>query len=250
MKSAYILSITLSLLAFVGFSYFTYTKYIESHPRKFGVTTDYNCYMFAIQWPLGVCAKDGSSCYRRMAMAPKLANTIHGLWPGYYGERPIPYCNDGIPVDVEDDGSALFIEMRKYWPSLKGPNENFWNHEFNKHGYCYTQKIGTEKYQSYFYKGLEVLKYNGYNNLVVNALGTHSGEYEMDFYSLKTALESYLGGSVFQFQCVRSGYSQYLSEIRIQLDLNFKPIETEFRSNCNTRNTVIIPYEELSQVKN
>ena len=242
MKSAYLLSLTLSLLVFVGFSYYSYYKYIELHPRKFGVTTDFDSYMFAIQWPLGMCAPEGSSCYQKMALTPRHSNTIHGLWPGYYGQKPIPYCNDGFPVDIEDDGSALFLEMRKYWPSLKGPNENFWNHEFNKHGYCYTQMIGSEEFQPYFYKSLELMK-DSYGQLVVNALGTHEGDYEMDFYDLKTAFENYFGDEVFQFNCAKSGSYQYLSEIRIQLDLDFKPIATEFKSNCKRSNPVTIRYE-------
>ena len=244
MKHGFILPITFAILTFIGFSYYSYYKFIESHKQKLGVTTNYDSYMFAIQWPLGMCAPEGRSCYQRMKLTPKHASTIHGLWPGFRGQRPIPDCNDGKTIDVKDDGSALFIEMKKFWPSLKGPNNKFWNHEFNKHGYCYTERIKTKKYQPYFYKGLEILKDNDYTHLVVNAIGTHKGDYKISFNDLKTALENKLHGSVFQFQCVNSGSNQYLSEIRIQLDLNFRRISTPFKSNCNKGKSIIVPFDE------
>lgn len=69
--------------------------------------------------------------------------TIHGLWPEFANGSYPSYCSlpAGVParsvIPLED-----LSEMNCVWPSLSGSNEEFWLHEWNKHGTCAFPLIG------------------------------------------------------------------------------------------------------------
>ena len=51
--------------------------------------------------------------------------------------------------------------METYWINMDMENnKQFWNHEYNKHGFCYNKRINkpTEDYLLYFNKTIEVYK--------------------------------------------------------------------------------------------
>ncbi|BAE56022.1 ribonuclease T2-like protein [Aspergillus flavus] len=68
--------------------------------------------------------------------------TIHGLWPdncdGSYGQfcdKSREYSN--ITAILQEQGrTELLSYMKKYWPNYEGDDEEFWEHEWNKHGTC------------------------------------------------------------------------------------------------------------------
>lgn len=94
-------------------------------------SSDYDFFYFVQQWPSTFCHH--TSCHR----APPPYFTIHGLWPDRFDGSYPQFCKgsadsfdlDGIGPDRQDVMSAV-------WPSLTGPNEGFWGHEWNKHGTC------------------------------------------------------------------------------------------------------------------
>ncbi|KAG0016204.1 ribonuclease T2-like, partial [Podila clonocystis] len=72
--------------------------------------------------------------------------TLHGLWPDKCSGSMVAHCDrDREHDDVEDrlEQTDIYGDMKKYWPSYKPtpqhPDYNdFWTHEWNKHGTCVT----------------------------------------------------------------------------------------------------------------
>lgn len=59
--------------------------------------------------------------------------TLHGNWPTYNdGSYP---CECGGSFDPNEI-SSISSDMNKFWPSFRGSNDDFWSHEWTKHGTC------------------------------------------------------------------------------------------------------------------
>eukprot|EP01061_Rhynchopus_euleeides_P047224 TRINITY_DN937_c0_g1_i2.p2 TRINITY_DN937_c0_g1~~TRINITY_DN937_c0_g1_i2.p2 ORF type:complete len:158 (+),score=59.63 TRINITY_DN937_c0_g1_i2:55-528(+) len=59
--------------------------------------------------------------------------TIHGLWPEW-SAAAAGFCRD---VSFNETAIAdLSPQMQQVWPSDKGPDADFWTHEWQKHGSC------------------------------------------------------------------------------------------------------------------
>ena len=91
---------------------------------------------------LAVCLSTAASAqswegnYYRLRLMKEDADptwTIHGLWP----EWPSASHGECRPVVFNESKIAdLLPELNKVWPSDKGPAEDFWTHEWKKHGSC------------------------------------------------------------------------------------------------------------------
>lgn len=205
---------------------------------------DYNMYVFAVQWGKTMCLQGGSSCENKLANIPKNEMSIHGLWPSLLSGGRLPDCNQGSEISIVDDGSSTFLTARKYWPSLTGGNEKFWNHEYNKHGYCYSNKIQDFDYKNYFQKTLDVFQEKKINTLILDTFGTQSGNYAVSLSTLKSKLNEQLGGEYYSLACKTISKKQYLQEIRFSLDLDFKFIDNNLSSNCSGKKDILIPYRK------
>ena len=72
--------------------------------------------------------------------------TIHGLWPDFCDGSYTQYCDDkrehyNISCILEAAGpigQSTLAYMEKYWKDQSGGDESFWEHEWNKHGTCYS----------------------------------------------------------------------------------------------------------------
>jgi ribonuclease T2 len=66
--------------------------------------------------------------------------TIHGLWPSRIRSATYPCNCENIPFNLNSLPESLQTQMEKFWPTLFPPNtnEDFWQHEWSKHGTCYT----------------------------------------------------------------------------------------------------------------
>ncbi|KAI9297310.1 base non specific RNase Rh [Neoconidiobolus thromboides FSU 785] len=93
-------------------------------------TPDMGLLVLALQWIPG--------------LGPRDAFTVHGLWPnncdGTYGSAE--GCDtsrnyNDLDAIVGAD-SSLESDMNTYWASYKGDNPAFWEHEWSKHGTCYS----------------------------------------------------------------------------------------------------------------
>ncbi|KAM9999086.1 hypothetical protein ACTFIZ_002661 [Dictyostelium cf. discoideum] len=113
----------LSVLLIASTAQSTVTIYESSKPG------DFDFYLFVQQWIYSYC--DSQTCIQNKE---REAFTIHGLWPeNSDGSYPSfcsgPSFNVNAIQDLED-------QLNFDWPSLTGPNTDFWTHEFSKHGTC------------------------------------------------------------------------------------------------------------------
>jgi ribonuclease I len=60
--------------------------------------------------------------------------TIHGLWPHYSQTEYPTYCNN-VDFDI-NKLEPIIDDLNTYWYSGKEKNEDFWKHEWEKHGSC------------------------------------------------------------------------------------------------------------------
>ena len=63
-------------------------------------------------------------------------STLHGLWAENNSGSYPQHCS----TEPFDPSAVAPIqdELNKYWVSLNGPSESFWNHEWTTHGTCAT----------------------------------------------------------------------------------------------------------------
>lgn len=70
--------------------------------------------------------------------------TIHGLWPDFCDGSYTQYCDESrqytnISCILEAAGKYNLLDfMREYWKDDGGEDEEFWEHEWGKHGTCYS----------------------------------------------------------------------------------------------------------------
>lgn len=209
-----------------------------------GVTTDYDCYVFSVQWGRTMCIGAANSCLEKLKKIPKNTLSIHGLWPSYRSGAKIPECNTGASVPIKDDGTSPFPDMRQYWPSLtaKG-NEVFWGHEYNKHGYCYSAVIQDYDYKKYFGKAIELYNNLDISNLIVKAVGKNVGDFSISYEDLFRRLAKVLGGNFFSFTCKSSGGKQFLQEVRIGLSTSFGLTQFSLGGNCSRKKPIYIIFQ-------
>ena len=129
----------------------------------------YDSYVMAVQWSNGYCL--ANSCGKKADHVNKNGMTIHGLWPSLKSGKMLNPCTTG--VTITDDGSELFTKMRQYWPSFAKSNEEFWEHEYNKHGYCMVEEYGWDDYEEYFNFVID-LHLKTYEKLIINAFPNSS----------------------------------------------------------------------------
>lgn len=221
-------------VALTSFGVYYISSQSDSTPNIRG--TSYDMYVFALQWGKTMCVGGDSSCNSKLSAIPKNEVSIHGLWPSLKSGAKMSDCNSGSSISVKSDGSSVFNSMKTYWPSLNSnTNEKFWTHEFNKHGYCYSKD-----YKTYFQKAMDVFKGKNLHRLILNAVGSQSGNYSISVSDLKTKLNNVLGGKYYGLVCKSSGGKKYLSEIRITMDTNFSYIKSTLSDSCS--GTILIPF--------
>ena len=78
---------------------------------------------------------------------------IHGLWPqNENGEYP-SWCNGTAYYPVS---GSLEQEMQTYW-NAGDDNQNFWGHEWNKHGTCTQAQAGLDE-GAYFQQAITLFR--------------------------------------------------------------------------------------------
>ena len=111
----------------------------HDHLQFLGETfQDYKMYVMSIQMATTLCLQS-KECDKIIKDVPKNILTLHGLWPSIEGSK-LKDCNVGKQIDIIFEDEDFNSKMQKYWPSLYGPSKTFWDHEYNKHGYCWVMK--------------------------------------------------------------------------------------------------------------
>lgn len=173
----------------------------------------------------------------------------------------LPDCNSGKIIEIVSDKSDLFEYMNLYWPSLNSPNEKFWTHEYNKHGYCYAQRYNKMKPADFFTFVVNYFKVRKLESIFINAgifKQTVSSRVSSNVYNAKKTekvinfdhkdlialVQKVLPGTFMDFTCSKKiDGVQYLEEIRFYLDLNLRPMAPKrFSSTCKKDTPISVSY--------
>ena len=188
---------------------------------------NYDSYVMAVQWANGYCS--AKSCGDKAANVPKNTMTIHGLWPSLKSGTYLDDCTSG--VDIVDDGSSLFNEMKIYWPSFSNTNEYFWGHEYNKHGYCMVEEYGWSGYEDYFKFVLDLHK-KTYKDLITSAYPSYSSQtVTVNYADFVTAVQKIIPKATINMKC--SG--GYVTEFYFYLEKDYTPsTSSKFSKSCSS----------------
>ena len=191
----------------------------------------YDSYVMAVQWSNGYCK--ANNCGSKADIVEKNTMTIHGLWPSLKNGKRLKQCTNG--VRIRDDGSELFKRMKKYWPSFAKTNEDFWEHEYNKHGYCMVQEYNWDGYYKYFDFTINLhLEY--YKDLIIKAFpDVQNKSISVSYQEMKKKLQAIIPDATFLMNC-KSGY---LSEFYFYLNKDYTPsTKSKFANKCNNAEVV------------
>ena len=189
---------------------------------------EYDSYVMAVQWSNGYCQVN--SCGSKADHVYKNKMTIHGLWPSLKSGKYLSQCTNG--VKIVDDGSSLFTDMKQYWPSFAKANEEFWEHEYNKHGFCMVEEKGWSGYQDYFSFTLDLHKAT-YNDLITNAFPSYSGTTVTFTYDeFKVAIQKIIPNATFKMNC-KSNYV-YEFYFYLEKDVVTPSTTSRFSNTCKS----------------
>jgi len=164
--------------------------------------------------------------------------TIHGLWPNHCDgkwdqgcDSSRDYTNIGGLLSDQGAGDTLSF-MQTYWVDNHGQTEHFWEHEWDKHGTCYStlnpsclspdSPTGAEAV-AFFQTAVGLFQqYNIYNALS-NAGITPSSHKTYSLSDLESALSSAFGAMP-SFDC----HGKYLNEAYIWFNLQGSVIDGSF----------------------
>ena len=125
----------------------------------------FDSYVFALEWVNGYCQVNDCGTVPDM-LEPNIF-TIHGLWPSLKSGKMLDPCTSG--VKIKEKHNELFTDLRKYWPSFRGDYTGFWEHEYNKHGYCMVEKFNWDDGYEHYFKFVLNLYVRQYKDLMKNA---------------------------------------------------------------------------------
>ena len=190
---------------------------------------DYDSYVMAVQWANGYCK--ANSCGSKADHVYKNTMTIHGLWPSLKSGKYLDDCTSG--VTIKDDGSSLFTNMKQYWPSFSTTNTNeyFWEHEYNKHGYCMVEEYGWDGYEDYFEFVID-LYLKTYKNIITKAFPNYSGKtVTLTYEQVVSAIQKVIPNATIKMNCK----SNYITELYFYLEKNFTPsTKSVFSGTCTS----------------
>ncbi|XP_057328544.1 integrator complex subunit 6 homolog [Microplitis mediator] len=125
---------------------------------KPGSTTEscFDFYTFSMFWLPTVIR---STHTRRATPVPREDKwTIHGLWPNRKGLLPAPpkACDvKNMPFDISKL-NGIRHTLENNWFTASSDNEQFWHHEWDKHGKCAARSIFINDVEGYFRKGISL----------------------------------------------------------------------------------------------
>lgn len=179
---------------------------------------------------------------------PKSKNSwvMHGLWPSKFNGNHPAFCKPELEYDPKLlNQSSLREKLSEEWPSMKfskhNSNNDFWKHEWDKHGTCSLELPGIKNQTTYFTKSLELL--NQYNvGKILSESGIVSGKMKYQYDDIIGAVKDALNVRV-SLQCTKNTLNnvQYVDEIYICVDKYLKPIDCHDQTNCKIKDPIIYP---------
>ena len=188
---------------------------------------NFDSYVMAVQWSNGYCK--ANNCGNKADHVYPNTMTIHGLWPSLKSGKMLSACTSG--VKIEDDGSQLFTDMKQYWPSFGNTNEYFWEHEYNKHGYCMVEEYSWDGYEDYFQFVIELFL-KQYKDLITKAFPGQSGKtLTVTYDEMKKKIKAVIPNAVFKMNCK----SKYITEFYFYLEKDFTPsTNSRYSNSCSS----------------
>jgi ribonuclease I len=172
--------------------------------------------------------------------------SIHGLWPDYISKKRISDCHVGSQILTNVQGITREF-MDSFWVSCKADNNGFWNHEYNKHGYCFTQRYQESSEQKYFDMVRELYNKHAFEQLMVHSVGDINMQdndvMEYTYESLKKAIHKARNELYFSMRCKQRRGKQYLVELHFYFDIEFSPLDHERGSNCDQEKSIFVTFE-------
>ena len=185
----------------------------------------YDSYVFALEWTNGYCQIN--TCTSNVdELEPNIFN-IHGLWPSLKSGKLLNPCTSGVKIKEKE--SQLFIDLRKYWPSFKGKYVDFWEHEYNKHGYCMVEENNWKGFEDYF-KFVIDLYLSGYKDLIKKAFENNTNRklYTITFDDMKQRIQKIIKKANFKMNCAGG----FIYEFYFYLNKDFTPSTNSKYSDC------------------
>ena len=183
----------------------------------------YDSYVFALQWPNGICSI--YNCQNKLDRIEKNTLTIHGLWPTLINGKQLRDCTSGVIIKITN--SELSHQMNRYWMSFQIDNEQFWSHEYNKHGYCMVEEKNWNNYENYFNSVINL--YKKYKNLIQRAFPNQTASYTYE--EMIEKIRKVIPNATFRLNC-KSGV---ITEFLFFLNKNFEPsTKSRFKNLCKS----------------
>ncbi|XP_046545149.1 ribonuclease Oy-like [Haliotis rubra] len=195
--------------------------------------SEFDFFAFSQQWPPSVCI-DASSEHKCVIPEEVTAWTVHGLWPNSRSGNEPSNCNSSWPFNY-DDIKSLEANLTAQWPNLftDTPKNDFWEHEWEKHGTCATSLPATDNELHFFTTALQlntklrlqqVLK-------VFDVIPSKDTGYNAT--EVSNLLEKYFGSApVLRCTYQQATKRQFFLEIEICFDKSFKLMDcgSEFQA--------------------
>ncbi|KAL7307486.1 hypothetical protein TKK_0000665 [Trichogramma kaykai] len=220
---------------------------VDSLPKKYRkpklpadpdaiVDTDFDYYVLAQVVPQVQCYKvnnlwkaENSSCSPCASSWARndLDWTVHGLWPSnLYSDRFLGNCNRTARFDGEQLDAALRAQLEYHWTDLKRAayRDDFWRHEWEKHGTCAMRVDALSGMRNYFQRTIELLKrFNVGHHL--EKQGVMPGNH-YDFDEFNDAIVKAYGARA-KIKCAKSPTTgkQYVNEVHLCMDRSFEMID-------------------------
>ena len=204
----------------------------------------YDSYIFSMFWPPSSCFNkyvDNKTCFNKVRELNNDYNfIIHGLWPTYISGNQTSTCNKRDEINITFNDEKYKSELSELWPGLYSSDQYMWNHEYNKHGYCYIRRIEKNTltdYKIYFDKARELF---GNYRLLMEAIlpDTDAGLHIITKNKFKMFLSDSdfkINPSTYSLICTKNNTRNLdvLYEIRFNYGLDFKFIDNiKSSENC------------------
>jgi ribonuclease T2 len=86
--------------------------------------SQFDFYVLSLSWSPDYCATSGNNDPQQCSLGKKLGFVLHGLWPQYVKGYPSNCSTEKMPDSVKAQFPGLY------------PNDNLFDHEWEKHGTC------------------------------------------------------------------------------------------------------------------
>ena len=159
--------------------------------------------------------------------------TIHGLWPNYKTHGYPSYCsNETFNVSYIKDIVPI---MNLRWSSDIGNNQDFWNHEWSKHGTC-------AKFAPYIYNQIDYFSTVVWLDMKLSGINSKVYTY-LEHYGHQINTSQFDQWGVSPYCKIDKNGSQSLEEIRIRINRNFNhwgPLSQQETGSCDPSRVIFM----------